>query len=294
MKFMYCNFLGNNLERKNYKGITCVKEVRPDTDSSVFPAETYISGKDLVFVPEGMGYEGKKFDFIGTVGEHEEHTDVNPLIVVATSQIMVFKGTPAHIKYIPVKSGVIVALLSGYIEVAGPDGETMIPIGRNCDVVYNDTGVLYTADSIYGLNSLENSESDVKYSDYVVNDVVIKISASKDGRIIKNLSFSSKNSSVMSPEVFEEGKKKKEAIKKAREEAKRAKEARMAEYLAEKAEKDRLKKEKEEAEAASKKAKKSSPKKSKRVAQEDPVEEEEYTSFAEGAAAFLSFVDSVK
>ena len=290
MKFMFCNFLGESyLERENHKGVRFIEESPAVAEENVSFVDVYkvndANGvQGLKFVAEGEVCIGEKLDFIGAVEDKEEHTDANPLIVVATSKFKVFKGIPTHIKYIPVKGGVVVALLSGYIAVAGPDGE-LVPLSRNCDAVSDNEGHVFTAEEILNMNGLEDKESGVKYSNYVVNDCVIKLTVAKDNRYLKTIKFNKDKFVMLNQEIFDKAKAKKEAEVKAREERKRIKEAENAKYMANRAIREKAKLEREEAEkvekATSKKAKTSKAK---------VVEEDEYSAPTDGARAFLEFV----
>lgn len=227
MEFLFCNFMNSLLERRNSKGVKFIEE-SVKLSEGIQSAEVYLTknsiGDDVLrFVCKGEGSTGTKFDLISHVDEELVHTDENPLIMVATRRFKVFKGIPTHIKYIPVKGGVLVLLLKGYISVEDKNGE-MIPLSRNCDALSYDEGHVFNADEIYEMNLLEDKESDVKYSDYVVNDCIISLTVSKDNRNLRSIKFNKDRFVFLHTEVFEKGKARKEA-KKAEIEAKRLRRA---------------------------------------------------------------------
>lgn len=286
--YYFCNFLGNKMDRSNTKGITSV-EVTDELSESVQEAEAYISGNTLKFVKKGEKCDGEKFDFIGSFNttskvvpcteEALRHTEDNPLIIVATKRFKVFNGTPSYIKYIPVEDGVIVALLKGCISVEDGDGE-MIPLSRDYSGSPSGEGYIYTSKDMNGLNSLEDKESDVAYSDYVVSDCVISVDVSKDGRLLRGAKFSKDNFSVMYNEIFEEGKVRKHERLRKKEEERLLKEASIKRFYEE-----RKRKEEEAKKSAGEQKSKGATKKKKN---------ESVSEGATGAQAFLAFVDSLK
>ena len=282
-KFYLCNFLGNSLKRRNYKGITKV-EVSKDVELST-EVGAYIDGNTLVFSADNK--RGKAFDFIGGFNtsdekyhctEEELHgTDENPIVVVITKSFKVYKDVPAYIKYIPIEGGVVVALLKGVIAVQYDNGE-YVQLARNtyANTVLAESQV-YTADDIANMNVLEDKESGVKYSDYVVSDCVIFISLSKDNRILKKVKFSKENFNVLSQEVFDEGKAKKERIARKQEEEKLAKEEQRRQYY------EKMRKQKELDEVAANEGFETSGNKKVKV-----------TEGSTGAQEFLNFVNSLR
>lgn len=288
-RFYFCDFLGNVIERKCNKGVTSVR-VSDNLSDRVQLAEAYISGSSLIFGCDGeVGDE--KFDFLGSLNaddkrikstyEELKYSDENPIILVATKKFKVYHGVPTYIKYLPVKDGVLVALIKGYISVMSSDGD-MISLSRNCDTVSSDMGHVFGADEINKLNSLSDRDSDVPYSDYVVSDCIICLDMVKG---IKNLKFSKEFFTYLDKSIFEKAKiAKEERERKILEDKKRKSEenARFTESL----------RERERKEEAAKAAKKSSGKgTSKKKVKEDKGNVQ--TGF-EGAKSFLAYVEGLK
>lgn len=240
MKFLFCNFLDQHMKRKNTKGVIHVME-STELSEGVQEAEAYLidngtnGTKVLTLVKVGEQVGGEKIELIDHVEGDLVHTEENPIILVATRKFKVFKGIPTRIKYIPVDGGVLVALIQGYISVEDKSGD-MIPLSRNYDAYSGDEGHVFTAEEVYGMNLLEDKESDVKYSDHVVNDCTITLKVAKDGSKIKSVKFDKESFVFLHTEVFEKGKERKEAKLKAAEEKKLQRAAEIAEFTRRQAE----------------------------------------------------------
>lgn len=233
MGYYFCNLMGKNeLVRRSSKGISNVKISKKLNDAK--KGEAYIHEGSLNFVEEGSKCKGVKFDFIGDLNvddkrfpstlEMLQNTDENPILLIATKKFKVYEDIPTYIKYLPVKDGVIIALLKGCISVASPDGN-MIELTRGIPSATLRRGYVFEPEEINSMNILEDEESGICYSDYVVSDCIVDIKYSKDDRLLKNLRFNKKYFSILDNKVFEEG----AAKKKAREELqkKRLEEARL-------------------------------------------------------------------
>lgn len=229
--FYFCNFLGKNNKGYNKEGVGFIK-VSNDLDSHVQLADCYIveenGVKGLNFVTVSEKSEGEKLDFvdklasdkIGCTEKELVSTDVNPIIVVATKSFKVFSGIPSYIKYVPVKDGVVIALIKGYITVEGKDGE-MIPLSRNCDAVESSEGQVYRAGDIKKLNILKEKESALLYSEYVISDCIISLSYAKDGSKLSSIKFNKENFNILNKDVFVKAKEKRDAELRAIEEEKK-------------------------------------------------------------------------
>lgn len=213
MSNYFCNFLGKN-KIETY-GLGSI-EVSPKVSEKVQPSRICRDGKDIKIIRENDTVVGEEIDIIGKfssekLGCSEESlvsTDSNPIIVVATKGFKIYKDIPTYIKYIPVKGGVLVALIKGAIGVVD-EREEVICLNRNQDTINSDIGYLFSDKEIRNLNILVDKESDVKYSDNVVNDVIISLSYDKNGGKMQSCKFNKENFVVLNSEVFEKGKLKK-------------------------------------------------------------------------------------
>lgn len=303
-KFYFCNFLGKSVTRKVDKGVTKV-EVSDILCDRVQEAKAYLveEGEDtltLKFVSADETSNGTLFDFIGKLNAEDKkvkstemdlrHTDENPIIVVATKQFKIHKGIPTYIKYVPVNGGVLVALIKGFISVMGEDGD-MLQLSRNYYSEADQRGCIYGEKEVYTLNSITDKESDIPFSNYVVNDAIIHLDVTKDNREIANYKFSREHFGIMFPKVFEEGRvQKAEAKAKAEEEARLRKE-REREWEAREAERERLAMLEEEAKA---KAKAAAKRKSSQKPKKEPKEVTEAYTGAAGAMSFLAHIEKIK
>ena len=233
----FCNFIDGEIKGYNPKGVNNVI-VSEALNNHVQPSKCYVidrnGSKDIEFLPLGEKSEGVEIDFLGNLS-HEMlkcsevellNTDENPVIVIATTEFKVCEGIPTYIKYFPVKGGVLVALLKGFILVKDKNGE-MIPLTRNCDIVVPGNSFTYKADTVKGLNVLKDKESDLHYSDLVVSDCVISHTVSKDGSKLSSVKFNRDNFVVLNKGMFEEEKVKRLAKLKALEEEKKRKKKEM-------------------------------------------------------------------
>ena len=240
--YYFCNFLGRKNKGYNKNGVGFIN-VSEELDSHVQPSECYLVNEDgvsgLNFVTFNEKSQGSKLDFIGSLSSEKMgctdkelvSTDENPIIIVGTRSFKVYSGIPTYIKYIPVRDGVVVALIKGYISVEGKDGE-MIPLSRNCDAVSTSEGQVYNADSIRKLNMLKEKESGLLYSEYVINDCIISLTTTKDGSKLSSTRFNKENFTVINKEVFVEAKAKREAELKAIEEEKKRRAEEVARFNA--------------------------------------------------------------
>lgn len=234
----FCNFIDGEIKGYNPKGVNNVI-VSDELNNHVQPARCYVVDrnglKDIKFSALEEKSEGVEIDFLGNLShdilncsEAElSNTDENPIIVIATTEFKVYEGIPTYIKYFPVKGGVLVALLKGFITVKDKNGE-MIPLTRNCDAVVSGNSFTYKADTIKGLNILKDKESDLHYSDLVVSDCVISHTVSKDGSKLSSVKFNKDNFVILNNDLFEEEKVKRLVKLKALEEEKKRKEQEMA------------------------------------------------------------------
>lgn len=210
MSNYFCNFLGRDtIETFGLGNI----EVSPKVSEKVQPSRICKDSGVFKVIRENDIVVGEEIDIIGKfssekLGCSEESlvgTDSNPIIVVATKGFKIYKDVPTYIKYVPVKGGVLVALIKGVIGVVDERGE-VICLNRNQDIINSDTGHLYTDKEIRNLNILVDKESDVKYSDNVVNDVIISLSYDKNGSKMQSCKFNKENFLILNTEVFEKGK----------------------------------------------------------------------------------------
>ena len=294
-KYLFCNFMEKVMERKNPKGVVQV-QVSDELDA-IQLAKAYLedgnSGKILKFVSDGEVCNGEEVDFIGTFNtedkrvkssyEELKHTEENPIILIATEEFKVYVGVPTYIKYVPVKDGVLLALIKGYVSVKDANGE-MVPLSRNCNSFAGDSGKVFKAEDVDSLNLLEDRESGVLYSDYVVNDCIINLEASKDSGILFNRKFSKENFTVLYKGEFEKGKALKEQKREQEEERRRLKaeeNARFAESMKAK-----------QNTAPTKKTTKSSKPKTKSATKDNG--ESSILTGSQGAMSFLDFVEKAK
>jgi len=231
--FYFCNFLKKNTKGYNKEGVGFVN-VSDDLDSHVQLANCYqveengVRGLNFVTIHEQSN--GEKIDLIGNLSSEKmgcsekelKSTDENPIIIVSTKKFKVFSGIPTYIKYVPVRDGVIVALIKGYITVEGKNGE-MIPLSRNCNALESSEGQVYKAEDIKKLNILNEKESDLPYSEYVVSDCIISLSYAKDGSKLSSVKFNKDNFIILNEGVFAKAKEKRLAEIKAREEERKRK-----------------------------------------------------------------------
>lgn len=299
-KYFLCNFMEENLERESRKGVTNV-HISELFSEGINLAKAYISGEgsnlSLNFVGRDEEISGTEFDFIGGFNKDDKrvkldykdlaHSDENPMIVVVTRKFEVFENVPTYIKYLPVKGGVIVALVKGVIRVESSDGE-MVILARNINKSIENISYPFDADKIKDLNPLVDKESGVKYSDYVVSDCIIFVEPTKDGKHNVNYGFSKDNFSCFYSRVFEEAK---EAKQRKLAEAEAARQAKAEENA-------RFKKSMQEKEAAKaqsenvKKASKASKGIKKSITRDTSAPN--YQTGFEGAKSFLDFVNGLK
>lgn len=289
--YYFCNFMEKELNRYSKKGVGAVR-VSNDLDSVVQLAECYEveeNGlKHLDFLTVNETSNGTKIDFLGKfssdkLGCTEQElvsTDENPIIIVATKKFKIFSGIPTYIKYLPIKGGALVALIKGFISVESKDGQ-MLPLSRNCDATLTGTSFTYNADDIRKLNVIKEKESDILYSDYVVNDCIISHTVTKDGGSLKSVKFNKDNFVILNKEVFEEAKERKIAELKAKEEEKKRRDEEIARFNAE-YKKRMLEEENKKAEAKKTVKRNSTPKK------------ETVVAGSEGAQFFLNCVAQMK
>jgi len=305
-KFYFCNFLDKLIERETNSGVVGVT-VSAKLNEEIRLANCYLinngkGNKVLQFLSDSEKTGGEVFDFIGSINAEDrkvkssyealKHTDDNPIIVVATKGFKVLEGIPTYIKYMPVKGGVLVGLIKGYIEVESEDG-SLIPLSRYVNAPESGKGKFFNASEIGSLNALVDKESDVPYNDYVVSDCIISLDVTKDGRDLASYKFSKTHFSFLDKKVFEEGKTVKEEKERIRQEElkrKREEHARMDAELRRKeleemaAEEEKVKKAKE---ARARGEKKKVEKGSKGKTAEAQVG-------AQGAASFLAYVEGLK
>lgn len=269
--YYLCNFMEKEIKGYNKKGLGFVR-ITDNLNSSVQEADCYkieengVIGLQFTAVKETCN--GEKIDFLGNftaMGNEENTNDLissysNPIIIVATKKFKIYDGIPTYIKYIPVKDGVLVALIKGFISVEGVDGE-MIPLSRNCDAITSDSGTVYGAEEVKKLNILKDKDSDIFFSDYVVSDCVLNIKICKDGSKLSSLKFNKDNFVILNEKVFEEAKEKKRLELAAKEEEKRRKDEEVSKFM----EDYRKKSIDEEVQKVLKESKKKSPKKKKEV-----------------------------
>ena len=240
--YYFCNFMEKELSRYGRKG---GKVLISDTlDSVVQLAECYEiedSGvKHINFITTNEKSRGNRLDFLGKfscdrVGSTEKElmsTDENPIILVATKKFKLYSGIPSYVKYLPVKGGVLIALIKGFISVESKDGQ-MLPLSRNCDATLSGTSYTYTAEDVRKLNIIKDKESDILYSDFVVNDCIISHTVAKDGSSLKSVKFNKDNFVILNKEVFEEAKERKLAELKAIEEEKKRRAEEVARFNSE-------------------------------------------------------------
>lgn len=274
--YYFCNFMEKELNRYGKKGAEKVR-ISDDLDSVVQLAECHEveeNGlKHLHFSTVSEMTNGTRVDFLGKFSSDKlgctdkelMSTDENPIILVATKKFKIFSGIPTYIKYLPVRGGVLVALVKGFISVESKDGQ-MLPLSRNCDATLTGTSFTYNAEDIRKLNIIKEKESDVLYSDYVVNDCIISHTVAKDGSKLKSVKFNKDNFVILDNKVFEEAKERKIAELKAKEEEKKRRAEEIAKFNAE-YKLRMLEEEKKKAEAKKTSTRKnSSPKKEKVIA----------------------------
>lgn len=302
MKFVVCNFLENNvLSRKVSRGVKRVifdERMNSPVSSLV---DSYLcknddGSVDLIFNQCGCAIpsEWEEFDVMGSLSserikstdEELSHTPENPLILVATKSVKFFEGVPSYIKYIPVDGGVLIVLFKGCIAVESPWGE-YVSLTRNITNIESvkPESHMITSKEFKDMNVLEDKESGVGYSDYVVSDCIISFVRNKSG-LNRTLKFNKENFTILYSRVFEDGAKKKAKEREEKEALKLKKENEIAEYNKRRAERERLKAEEDRAKAEEKRSSKLNKKKSK--------EESVDYSGSEGAQAFLAFVNSLK
>lgn len=294
MSNYFCNFLNKN--RVETYGLGEV-EISSKVSEKVQPANFYRTDKGFQVVEESINLEGELLDIIGDFS-HEKlgcskesliSTDENPIIMVATRGFKVYADIPTYLKYIPVRGGVLVALIKGVIGVVDDRGE-IINLNRNQDVLGSDNGCLFMEDDIRNLNLLKDKESEVVFSDYVVNDVIISLTYSKDGSKMQTCKFTKENFIVLNESVFEEGRIRKSEREKAELERKR----KLEEDIARHNELARLKA-KQEAENKKEKVVKRIPK--VEIFEDDYEEDygsDEIGTEFDGAKGFLNFVEGLK
>lgn len=213
--YYFCNFMEKSLKGNDERGMRRIN-ISDALDSVVQPAKCYKVGNELNFVTEGEQSKGVSVDFLGkfsasAVGSTDlqlESTDENPIIIIATKKFEVYTGIPSYIKYFPIDGGVLVVLIKGYISVETKEGD-MLPLTRNCDVVSSCKGHTYSAEDMKKLNIIEDKESGVRYSDFVVSDCVITHTVLKGENELKSVKYNRENFVILNEEVFIEARERK-------------------------------------------------------------------------------------
>lgn len=180
-------------------------------------AETkaFLVGRDIVF--QGSPVEGgTELDLVGTCragsykwGTEEllNPTEDNPIVYVAAKSFRVFEGIPTYIKYITLTEGVLVALVKGCIEVEV--GGTPYRLERNvdfdCSELSAKNSILIDNPTLNSLNLLKDVQSDILYSDYVVNDCIISVSMGRDGCLSRSICFNRDNFVALDKSIFSKG-----------------------------------------------------------------------------------------
>lgn len=280
MDYLLCNFMGNHLDRKVRDGVKSVEiDSRLTEDIQLADMYSVKSNKSNIikFVPKGSQCDGTKLDFMGNFSaermncseEELKHTEENPIILVVTKGFKIFQGIPTYIKYMPVRGGVLVALIKGFISVYDNNGD-LIPLSRNCDECADDLGHIYKDEEIDKMNSIIDKESSLRFSDYVVSDCIISLEKNKDGGLVRHLKFTKENFVVLNEDVFERGRAKTKQLELRREEN-REKHMREAAFFSEnKTVKDNSKSNKK------------------------PKKKEKEVKNSNGAKEFLSYINSLR
>lgn len=206
MKYYFCDFL----EKGEYEGIygrftidvtsmlqnsestKLTKLVKTDTNKYILACEEEdIAGE---FTDIIGGFSCKK---IGSTIKNLSHTDENPIILIATKGFRVYENEDTYLKYLPVKGGVLVALIQGTIAVVNEDGSEL-SLSRNSGNLSNRKGVYYSAEDIAKFNTLKDDETGVSFSDICVNDVIMSVTLHRDGTSLKHLKYSTENFVILS------------------------------------------------------------------------------------------------
>lgn len=230
--FVVCNFLENNLNGIAKKGIKTVRFSENIVGAQ--EAKCFINLKRAEMAFYSMDEKEEEgfapFDFVSDLSESAGltkdqlgDTEENPLILVATDLVNFLEGVPTYVKYFPVKEGVLIMLVKGYIEV-NMDGE-MVPLSRCISEIpsvckYHTLGVT----DFSNMNLLVDKESDVAYNGMCVSDCIIDFHvAKKDNGVSRKVNFDKSCFSIFCEDPFIEGKKVKEEKKKRMEEERKAK-----------------------------------------------------------------------
>lgn len=294
MKYYFCSMMGTDLKRDT--GYLSSVLVDDSFKGAVGLAEMVLNEEDnrLEIVPEGKAGDKKIVDvfenlaskMVDFTDEELVHTDENPLVVVATRSFKVPEGVKTYIKYIPVRGGVVVALLSGVLYIEDENGSYTTLVRNVKGDVYETNLILFKATEIDKLNILKDIKTGVLYNNNVISDCIINITRDKSGMLSKSVRFNKNCFTVLNQGAFDEGAKKMELAKEKKEQD-RLKRIEAAEKFAEA---QRLKKQREESEKAAKKSKSKGTKKKVVKAKE----EVKTATGSDGAKSFLDYVNSLK
>lgn len=298
MNYMLYNFLkGNHFRRNAQRGI---KQVIIDEDfkDDVVEAVAQIKAtegslnKTLCLSVDG----DNDIDLIGNIAcekigipyEGLEHTEENPLIMVATRKVQFYEGIPTYIKYITLKEGVLITLISGLLNVQTDEGE-FVQLRRCCSDSDDVDVYEHTAKDFEGVNLLKDTETGIPYVNNVVNDCIVTIKMSKDFRVDKRYSFNRDCFVTLDQEIFVEGKEKAEKLRQLQEEAKAKRERERANFQALQSKKAQEREEKED-EKRRKALEKRQKAKAKSEKGKEVTGEVKTLVGSEGAASFRAFI----
>lgn len=176
--------------------------------------KAYINQGQLVFSEEPI-QGGTEIDLLGNLstpydwGSEEllKETDENPIMFVAASSVRFLEGIPSYIKYITVSEGVLVALVKGCIdiEINGKFFRLDRNMDTDCRLISDENSVVFDSSKLNSLNTLVDTDSNIPYSNYVVNDCVVSIKKEKDGCMSNKVQFTKENFVVLEPSVFDKG-----------------------------------------------------------------------------------------
>lgn len=267
--FVVYNFLGNDTIDTYSRYIRHIKVI--DNESIVSAS---MVGDTLTLAKSVDG----DIDIMGRFGDEEysglvRGTDHNPLLGIFCKSVRFYDDVETHIKYIPVKDGVFITLISGLLGIEMPDGRYLV-LDRCCELINDEREYkVYTAKDFKDMNTFKDDESGVIFSYHVVSDCTVKVR-----KTMLSAKFCRENFTKLTEAPFEDGKKRLEENKRKIEEEGEAKRKSMEEF----AKQQKLKEDKEELAKAEKSSKTT---KKQKVAVLDSED---------GAAMFRDFMNSIQ